>query len=217
MGSVVFLSAQFDVSTRSGQKVTPRHALKLGVKAQTVCPGMALPAVESMAHGRTETVGLRGNVYIAHAAATITLLQQVAQIGRENISFDKRVAKVGNAHGPAACLVQGTVEGFHTPVRAVAIVFNAGHARRTGVHKGRLHLGWRGQQRVGFVYGWGKAAHIRQQVHAPHPMSAHLRRGQKVHQQQGSQHQASQQGGISQNVLFHIFIPNAYFYQTAKI
>ena len=195
-GGVFVLSAQFDVSARTGHEVTPGYALQAAVKVQAVRPGVALPAAEGVAHGGPEGVRPRSDVHIPHPTSAVALLQAFAQVGRQYVALDEGVAEVGNAHRPLPGLVQRPVESLHAPARTVAIVLDARHSRRARVGPDGLDTGRRGQQRVGRHRPARLGAHVGQQVYAAHPVPAHLHGRQEVQQEQGRQHQAGQPGRI---------------------
>ena len=146
---------------------------------------MALPSAEGMTHCRTETTGHGRDGDKTHSATAIFLLKHLAQIGRQNIRFDKGVAEIGNTNrtGCFGKLVECLIEPRHATHGRIAVIFNARHARTAGVHKGGLHLRRRGQQTVRFFFRHRLgAAHIAQQVHTPQRVFAHRDAWQPLHQ-----------------------------------
>ena len=170
------------------------------VKEHGVHDRMALPSAEGMTHCRTETTGHGRDGDKTHSATAIFLLKHLAQIGRQNIRFDKGVAEIGNTNRTGCCgkLVECLIEPRHATHGRIAVIFNARHARTAGVHKGGLHLRRRGQQTVRLTHRLGRTTHVPQDIHTPQHTATHRNTWQQMHQQQCTPYDKRQQTRIFQ-------------------
>ena len=86
-----------------------------------------------MVYGGAQLDHLRGHVDIARTACAEAVLQSFAQGVGEDVALDERVAVIGNAHGAAdgVFAAHGLIKMVH--IHARGVVFDAGHARRTGI------------------------------------------------------------------------------------
>ena len=152
-------------------------------------------------HRAAESRQGRTTVDPTHTRTAKALLKQLAQVAREDIAFDERVAEIGNAHRPVELfhLAELGIERIHAARLAGREIGNRLHAfgphllkcHRLALlilrHNGPGHLGCRHHIRL-LAHALGQQ--LAQDVHMAQRRSANAQRRQLVHQQQPSSHQS---------------------------